>query len=68
MLEWRNVYLKLLILCAGLMMLCGFGLALLLDSGSALVPWLGLAGILCGVLSGLCGILWLVSLWRQMRS
>jgi len=70
MLNWRNRYLKLLILFAALTLLCGFGLALLLESGTAqdMIPLVGLIGILSGALSGLCGILWIISLWRQMRS
>lgn len=70
MLYWRNRSLKLLILFAGLTLVCGFGLALLLESGAAqeMIPLLGLAGILSGAISGLCGLLWVISLWRQMRT
>lgn len=67
---WNNRYLKLLILCAGLTLLCGFGLALLLESGadSQGVRNLGTVAFICAGLSGVAGILWVLSLWRQIRS
>jgi hypothetical protein len=70
MLNWRNRYLYLLILCAGLTLLCGFALALLLESGAApaTIRRLGLVAFGCAGLSGVAGILWVISLWRQMRS